>query len=412
MVCLPDLLRGVRSFPEGFFDLVREPIRQGAGIHIGHAPTGKRPHGLRADFSLARFRALTGLEPAAFDDDAIRQAHWGASYYELPVAAVDYLFEHLPAGCQVLSFEMPPWLQRACTLRGVGYLEMRVSPLRFGRDLYVALRTSVAEVARRLSEQSISDDELRLEAGILRANVQMHRRRLESERAYAFDDLDGAVLFVDQAPYDASLLTEQGRPCRAEDFADRLRDACAGRRLLYKAHPFATQHALEQCTLLEHITGQRPQACVQNAYQILSGDDDVRLIGLSSGMLQEAPWFGKDSVLLFRPFVELGGTGDPSDATFRQVHFHRLLSPAFWHALLAPARPAPALPSLTPLPHHHARETLDHWWDYSKVLTWERVFPYEAFVRSGGGILRQRVGALEERLSGVNEEPAHQPRLQ
>jgi len=32
------LLRGKHLFPEAFFDLAREPVRQGCGIDIGHTP--------------------------------------------------------------------------------------------------------------------------------------------------------------------------------------------------------------------------------------------------------------------------------------------------------------------------------------------------------------------------------------
>jgi hypothetical protein len=409
MVCLPDLLRGVRRFPEGFFDLVREPIRQGTGIAIGYPPTGRRPHGLLPGFSVAEFRALAGIGPSAFDDEATRQAHWASTYFRLSAAAVGYLFEHIPAGHHVLGFEMPPWLERACDQHGVSYLEMRASPLRFGRDLYVAVRTNRDDVARRLHERRVTDDELRLEAGLLRANVQMHRRLLESEGRHVFEDLDGVLLFIGQAPYDASLLAEHGHPCRADDFADRIVDACRGRRLMHKVHPFATQHADEQRGLLARITGQQPGACQQNAYQILSGDDAVTLIGISSGLLQEARWFDKDAVMLHRPYVDLMPFADGGGGAFQQVHFHHLLSPAFWHQLLAPAGPAPALAALPPLPHHHARETLDQWWDYSKVLTWERSLPYEAFVRSGGALLQQRVRALEGRLAepARPDEPDH-----
>lgn len=402
MVCVPDLLRGVRSFPEGFFDLVREPIRQGTTIDIGHAPTGKRPHGLRPGFSVTEFRALSGISASEFEDPAVRQAHWSSTYHHAPAAAVDYLFAHLPAGQTILSFEMPPWLHHACEARGVDYLEMRVSPLRFGRDLYAAFRSSRLPVARNIAALSVLEDELRIEAGTVRANVRMHQRRLESERAYTFENLDGVLLFVGQAPYDASLLAEHGRPCVADDFSDRIRDACTGRQLAYKAHPFAVDHAMAQREELQRITGQQPTPCHQNAYQILSSDDDLVLIGISSGMLQEAHWFGKDAVMLHRPYVDLALPGIDTKGAFRQVHFHQLLSPSFWHQVLTPELPAPALASLPPLPHHHARETLDQWWDFSKVLTWERSLPYESFVRSGGGVLRQRVDALEAQQTPVS----------
>lgn len=52
--------------------------------------------------------------------------------------------------------------------------------------------------------------------------------------------------------------------------------------------------------------------------------------------------------------------------------------------------------------HNHARETLDHWWDYSKVMTWERSLPVESFERSGGGLLRQHIESLERSLAQLS----------
>lgn len=398
ITCLPDLLRGVRTFPQAFIDLVREPIRQGAGIDIGHPPEGRQAHGLGAGFDLAEFRARAGMAADTFADGAAREARWIATYHHLPEGAVDYLFHYMPARHLLLSFEMPPWLAQACAERGVDFMDMRPSPLRFGRDLYVALRCSSEPLSRRIALHGVPDEELRLEAALLGANVRLHRARLETERGYRFEGLDGALVFVGQAPYDASLLAPDGRSLRCTDYADALRALSRGRRLLHKPHPFAPAFAQEERAALRRITGQAPETCQQNAYQILGGEDDVALAGISSGLLQEAAWFGKTVHLLYQPFVPLAHADAPATRTYRQIHFRTLLAPAFWHQVLAPERPAPRLAALPELAHHHARATIDQWWDYSKVMTWERSLPYEATMRGGGAALRQRIEALEQKL--------------
>lgn len=63
IVCLPDLLRGVNSFSTAFFDLVREPIHQGAGLTVGCPPGGKKPHSLAPGFDVAEFRTRAGAPP-------------------------------------------------------------------------------------------------------------------------------------------------------------------------------------------------------------------------------------------------------------------------------------------------------------------------------------------------------------
>lgn len=396
IVCLPDLLRGARAFPEACFDLAREPIWQGCAMDAGYSPEvrTRRSAWTHAGFDLGEFRRLAGVVAGDVD---VQKASWAAMYYRVPDAAVDYLWASLPPDALVLSCECPPWLSRACLERGVDFIDMRLSPLRFGRDFYICLRCSNAEMTERVRDFAVSEEEIRLEASMLAANVRMHLRELEDHGRYHFEDMGGGVLFVGQTPFDASLLGDAGRSLRCSDYADRLRDMCQGRRLLYKGHPLAPEFSKEERAQLERITGQAAAPCLLNAYQILSAHDDVELAGISSGLLQEAQWFGKTAHLLFRPFVPLASpAATAAPDAYQQVHFQTFLSPAFWHCAITPERPAPRLVStLTPLAHHHGRETFNQYWDYAKVMIWQRNLWMEGFERSGGGLLRQRIEALE-----------------
>ncbi|MEB2187934.1 class I SAM-dependent methyltransferase [Xanthomonas campestris pv. campestris] len=386
IILVPDLLRDTRVFPEAFFDLIREPILQGSGIEIGFALDSKHCH--YQGFNLDHFRRL------AFTDSG----SWSKHYYQLPQQAEDYLKQHLPPCDLLISLEMPPWLMNFCTQASIPFLDIRVSPLRFARDLYVALRSSQQLATKRVSMHTVTSEELRLEAATLAANVRMHQRRLHDERSYSFTSLDGGIVFVGQAPYDASLISPDGHVLQCADFSEKLRALCAGRRLLYKAHPMAEDAASEEIATLQRITGQSPIRCLHNAYQILGTREDVELVGISSGLLQEAKWFDKTAHMLYQPFVPLAQQGHDNSQAYEQIHFQTLLSPTFWHQVLCPERAAPRLRALPALAHHHARETFDHWWDYSKVMLWERSFPVEAFIRSGGGLVHQRLEQIESTI--------------
>lgn len=395
IVCLPDLLRGVRSFPEAFFDLVREPVRQGCNLDIG-LPPAFRQSSLLPGFDLTQFRSLAYVET----DSDLHSEQWTASYYKISDNAVDYLFAHLPRNCLILSFEIPPWLVSACKERDIPFIDMRPSPLRFGRDLYIALRSSDEKLFQRISQYNIMEEEIRLEASLLAANIRMHQIRMEDERGYQFENLQDCLIFIGQAPFDASLLAPDGRSVRCADYSLRLQQLAKGRRLLHKAHPFALDFAEQERIALERITDQSVTPCQLSAYQILSSRDDVELVGLSSGMLQEASYFNKPSHVLFQPFVPIASEASESSDFYQQIHFHTFFSPGFWHQVLTPDRPEPRLKALPALAHNHAREVLDHWWDYSKVMTWERAFSYESFMRSGGASIKRRIEMLEQ-ASGI-----------
>lgn len=392
IVCLPDLLRGTKAFSHSFFDLVREPIRQGAGFDIGYPPDSKLTPNLSIGFSLETFLGL--IDPDSEDPTS----QWHSYYYRLPNAALDYLKAHIPPESLVLAFEMPPWLLDLCQSNDIPFIDMRISPLRFGSDLYIALRSNYTQFYQRIRQHQVLPEELRLEAHTLSANVRMHQQRLEENQRYPFN-LDEKLIFIGQAPYDASLLsTKNHTPLTCLDFSDQLKTLARGRQIMHKPHPLAMDHAAQERSMLQEILQTEVRSCWQNAYQILSCQHDVILTGISSGMLQEAEWFDQSAHMLFQPFTPLAKEGAVSLDSYQQVHFDTWISPGFWHQILVPERSAPRISKLAPHQHHHARQTFDHWWDYAKVMTWERSLAIESFERSGGIVLRQRTEALEQGL--------------
>lgn len=396
IACILDLLNDDEcAAPHGLLDIVREPIRQGSGLDVGYMPPNAKTLGLNAGFELERFRELGARSfPAQAD-------LWAASLHAMPAAATDYLFSHVPEGSLILSSESPPWLRQACRDRQLDLLDLRVSPLQFGRDAHIAVGATGSTLGLRIAPFRITEEELRLEAAFLGANLRLHRHRLEAQKRYRFD-LDGCLVFVGQHPSDPALIGRDGRFLRCTDFADRLRELAKGRRVLHLA-AFEDSHefrfADQERKALSDLLGVSVAPCRQSTYQVLSAADDVVLTGISAPTLQEAAWFGKVAHLLGEPASALpgvDGAANDDHEIYLPVRFADLTAPVFWHALLAPHAPAPKLARLPALDRHHARETLDAWSEYEKVLTWNRPLALGAFERSGGGALRQRLHALEQ----------------
>ena len=396
IVFIPDLLRNARGFPEGFFDILREPVLQGTGIKVEEISWAAENFKKNSGFNFSKFLEFAGIEK-----NKALEEFWASNYYTLQSSAIDYLLNSLPQTEEtiLLIFESPPWLEQACLQRGIDFIDLRISPLRFGRDLYVALRTSNLEIFQRIRAHTVTQEEIRLEASLLGANLRMHQAHQTVKNNYRADSLDNSIVFVGQTPNDASLLSADNHFLRCSEFSDSLIARSKEKRFFYKIHPLAGDFFRDEISALRRIIGHTPQICHKNAYQILSSKEDVELIGISSGMLQEAAWFKKTAHMLFQPYVPLFEFAEaPNLKKYQQIHFQTFLSPAFWHQSLAPEKPAPRLAALPALTHHHARETMDHWWDYSKVMTWERSLPVESFERAGGGLLRQRIETLERSL--------------
>lgn len=401
IVCLSDLFQTTRWKSEGFFDLVREPIRQGCGIDIGSSPNGNRPCGLLPGFDIERFRDLAG-GGAELAPKAVRVATW----HHMPREAVDYLFAHLADGALILSQEMAPWLRDACAGKGQYFVDFRHAPLKFGRDLYVALATSSTKILDGLGSYRVCDEELGLEAALLSANVRAHRDRMRAEGRYS-SDLEGSLVILGQHPDDWALISNDGHVLNLLDFSERLSELARGRQVLYMTdYEDPGKWVQDDRQALSQALGVQIRPCRQNVYQVLGWDDNVVVAGISASALQEAAWFDKVAHAFAEPYVPLPGNAGPAHSGYIQVHFQDFIAPAFWHQVLTPHARPPRLPRLPALDRHYGRETLDAWWDYEKVLTWGREIPSRSFERSGGGALKERIDALEISVSRAGRSAA------
>lgn len=394
IACVEDLVRPrelLGAFPTPLFTLISEPIRQATQQYVHFASGEGIPRTFAPNFDWTTFTRL------AFSEG---QTSWEELNFSIPLPARQYLRDCIPPNALLIAVEMPAWFSNLCKEFDIGYLDIRISPLRFARDFYVALDTNDAKIYDRIRSYAIFQEEVLLEAAAVSASVRKLFFDLEKGGQYSFD-IDNTLVYVGQTSFDAAIIGHEGRHLRCQDFADQLQRLTtqSSKRLLYKPHPYDAGFATEERQALETITGRSIPLCLNNSYQLLGSTASVEFISISSGVLQEAFFFGKTVHCLHKPHVPLAYPDDVrQEGHFLQVHFEDIQSPGFWHQILMPEKPAPRLSRLPVLAPNYGRELLDTWWDYSKHKIWQRALPIESFERSGGGLLRNRIEALERNL--------------
>ncbi len=395
VVCLDDLLR-TDFWPakEFIYDLVRMPLFNASGLNIGKGVRRGQQHNLLSGFDPARFTALCG--PA---DPRDKTPGWVLGYHGVPQAAADYLRRHLPPNALVLSYEMPPWLQQVVQANGNDWLDLRMSPLRFGADLYMGLRTNSPALYAAAHAFSVSANEVAAEAALLAARLR-YRLRYEVTAG----SLDQQCVYIGQTESDASLLGDDGRFVRADDHAQTLRKLAATGALLYKPHPMAGDFAARERATLERITGSKVLLCEVDTYELLAREENVMLVGLSSGVLQEAVWFGREAYALFRPISQPRFDAAHDAAGCLQIASHVFMSQPLWSALLGSAGQQPPL-QLPPRPNH-LRELHNTWWGYAAAVLRHSTFEREAFAAVGGKRLAEALRRCEAELAATRREVA------
>lgn len=363
IVCLDDLTRD-EFWPakEFIYDLVRAPILFASGLSIAHSPRRGRSHNLAESFDVQRFVELAGGDAGT---------HWASGYHQLPPAAHAYLVEAIPKDTLVIGYEMTPALKKVLADAGCDHVDIRVSPLRFGADLYIGLSTNSPAIYRRIVPLAMQEHEVVAEACLMAAQVRYRRRYTPEAPRW-----DGALVWVGQTAQDASLIGDDGRFLRAADAAPAIREAAQGRRLVYKAHPYAGPFGREEHAQLVRITGQDIAQCELDAYELLAMDDELSLIGISSSLLQEASYFGKPASWFRRPECTPDFSFTGPGGGHLHVATHVFMSEALWASILDRPPRAQAL-CLPPRPNH-LRELHNAWWGYSTLQLRHSNFHREA----------------------------------
>ncbi|MFZ2989326.1 hypothetical protein [Ideonella sp.] len=400
LACLDDLSRDAYwPAKEFMYDLIRVPLYHATGVDLGKSPRRGQRHNLHPDFDVAQFLQRCGAGPG---DDA-----WVALYQGIPAEAADYLNRHVPEGTLVIGYEMPPWLRKALDQGGHAWLDMRLSPLRFASDLYLAMATNRADLYARLLPHAQRMDEVFSEAALMAAQVR-YRQRYEPTPAVFAERL---WVYVGQTEADASLITPQGGFARIGEHAANLRQVVGQDKVVYKAHPLDQGFAAAEHMALERILGRAVGICKAETYELMAGEWPVRFVGLSSGVLQEAQWFGKEALPLLPPICQPAFQPEHNPEAYLQIASHTFLSEPLWAAVANPEAPR-AQPLLHPPRANHLRELHNTWWGYASHTARHSDFYRQLFALHGAPQakpvnndgLRDALGQAHQQIDTLRQE--------
>ncbi|MFC3095070.1 hypothetical protein DRW07_16810 [Alteromonas sediminis] len=373
IVCIDDLVR--QDFEKAktfFYNLVREPIFQATALSLGESPRFKgSAHNLKKGFDPTVFLSL------------LDSPLWQENYFGVCSAAKDYLVQHIPEKTLVISYEMPVWLENILSESGIDFIDIRISPIRFARDLYIVLKSNNSKILKRLDKYQVKEEELRLESALATAYA---RNKVEP-------DVEGnGLVFIGQTAEDASLVDESGRFKSIDDYD--LSSLIGNRPLYYLAHPLAGEHSENEYRKLSELT--QVKKIDYNIYNLMASIREIEFLAISSGAIQEAKYFNKKGTHLFRPVAQIEAE------SFRHIHFSNLIKPIFWHKILKIKQAKPIIDGLPNLQVDWLRSLHNVWWGYAYFKKQNCYLDKEAFDISGGNELRGQLTELAEHIKGTS----------
>ncbi len=353
IVCLDDLVRD-DDWPASEFclDLVRLPIFHATGINVGKTPHRGQTSNLLRGFSVEQFRALCARDAAL--------PLWHSLHHQIPDSAAAYLLQHLPEQALVLCHQMPPWLMQRLDAAGVPWVDLRLSPLRFGADLVMGLATNLPSLHAAAADHAMNADELVADAKLMSARMRLRRRQRAQLRLPS-----NPCVFIGQAEDDPALIGKDGLVARATDHAVTLHRLARTGPMMYLPHPQAGDFARIEHESMERITGHRVPICTLDGYELLACDDELTLVGLNAGLLQEAVWFARVAYALCpEPTKPVFGDAHQPGG-YLQIASHVLLSEPLWASALGGV--SRARPLQMPARANQLRELMNNWWGYAEA---------------------------------------------
>lgn len=334
-----------------FHRLVRRPLAAASGLAVETLVWDA------ASFDTPAFYAAAGATPDVEGWAGLFDAP------DLPREAVALLAAPFADAALVVGFELAEIQKRLLSHLGVPWIDVNIHPYRFGPDVLFAITSGEAEVLSQLRAHHAEDRVFEPWADLMAATaIKMPPHLPVTE----------PCLLVGQTRVDRALIG-QGRLLDLSDFAEPLHDAIGpAARVLFKAHPYNPDgFGLHHVGLPLH----RIRDATENVYVLLAQDAVRRVIGVSSSVVAEARFFGKEAVFLGTPPFRIAPTRDALAPGLHGSVVDAWLAADFWRDLLAPLMTVTAKDGHRPaLPPNALRASLRQFWGWDEVflqLPWD-----------------------------------------
>jgi hypothetical protein len=330
--------------------LLRRPIAAASGLEVQALAWAPGPGSAALAFDTPRFYAAAGM-PADIEG-------WVALFDapKLERAAAAIFAAAIEGAAAVIGFELPEVLKRLLSLLDVPWIDLNIHPYRFGPDLLFAIQTGHPGVLDSLARHHAEDHVFEHWADLLAAGAV---------KAPLHPPVTEEVLLVGQTRVDRSLISG-GRLLDLRHFAEAFQKAVGEEgRVLFKSHPYNPDgfglHDLG-------LPLRRIRETGENAYLLMAQDAVRCVVGVSSSLVAEARFFGKEGIHLGTPPFRVARTRQALAPELHASVVDAWLSADFWRDLLAPLMRVTAKDGHRPtLGPNALRTSLRQFWGWDEI---------------------------------------------
>lgn len=270
------------------------------------------------DFSPAHFYKLCGLEYGSDEN-------WLNIYdfKDLTNEITEYYFYYIKNSL-VVYIEMPLIWKRIHEKLGIPYIDLTVHPIRFLDDHMFGMSTNNNLIFDRIKKYQIDDSLFYMQANMIKSIVDYNPLPIQERSA----------LIAGQTNIDKALYSN-GRCLSIMDYEDKISEMGKHYDIVYyKAHPFNSD--LKKIhDFLKRFDFIKLCPSDWNMYRMLSNDNLLKVYAITSGVLYEAPYFGKESEFLYVPPFSFNYAKECEyDKDTYLSLYNSYMNPRFWSDIL------------------------------------------------------------------------------
>lgn len=328
-------------------DILERPIHAATGMYIESFFSSLNQEDC---FSRIDFFNMSGIDL----DIEVTQFYFDVT--QITNESIEYLNEFLSESL-IIGYELSEQTKTIMNKLGLVYIDIWLHPIRFLDDILFAFQSNSYSIQEALYTYNVPEYIYGLYAD---------RLKIQSYKGWRRDEIKlpaNSGLFVGQMLNDKSV-NNNGQFLSLLDFKREFEEFVSlHQHVLYSRHPYLRKG---DEAILEYLSTFSNVSLTEiPTYQLLGSLNLKTVMSISSSVLEEAKYFRKRTVMLYKPVIKLAN--DFSMESFASI-YQSFVNPKFWEKILSSVMTVKSCPDISYFNEKDKlRDMLGFYWSYKDI---------------------------------------------
>ncbi|EOW9471640.1 HAD family hydrolase [Vibrio cholerae] len=297
------------------YDLISRPIFEATGIF---------PEKFSSSLTQEdRFSRIKFFNYSDIELD-IHETQFQFAVDEIKEESFRYIKEFINHDDFLIGYEISPQTRIILNDLGIGFIDIWLHPIRYLDDILFAFNSNNDSIKRLLANESINEE-------IFYTYATKHKiSKYKGYKRKSIEIEPNSAVFIGQTLNDKAI-AKDGCMLSILDFKKELDLAIEKySKVYYSRHPYVKSG---DDKILSYLKEKGVKLTDYSAYDLLCSDDVNFVFSISSSVVHEAKYFGKNTKFLYKPIFEL--SNDIGFNNYSSI-FQRFSFSYFWSKVLSP----------------------------------------------------------------------------